>query len=234
MVDQPPRRAADREVEDAHRLRRRDLGVLPQRPREVGHARVDALREDVRLEARRPQVAPDGEGLVADGVAVGEGGEELVDAPRGGLHSAGGRRSPQGEALERLLAPGLQLPPAPAAAARGCFRSCTSRLEARHLQDEVVQQVRVGGVELRLPREGRDHRASGSRTASAAGAAGAAPTPSARTAAAAAVDRLRVEGEVPAAGRLQDLASRSADLRSCGSSTGCSGCAGDLRAPRRR
>jgi hypothetical protein len=40
---------------------------------------VRVLREDVRLVAGRPQVPLQGERIVADRVAVGERGEQLVD-----------------------------------------------------------------------------------------------------------------------------------------------------------
>jgi len=43
---------------------------------------VHALGEDVGPEPGPAQVALDGQGLVADGVAVGERGEELVDGGR--------------------------------------------------------------------------------------------------------------------------------------------------------
>jgi hypothetical protein len=75
------RRAADREVEEAHRLRRGHLPVFPQRAREVGHPGMDLLGEDVRRVAGGTQVSLDGESLVRDRVAIGQGGQELVDAP---------------------------------------------------------------------------------------------------------------------------------------------------------
>ena len=41
--------------------------------------RMGVLREDVRVEPGRAQMALDGERIVAHGIAVGEGGHELVD-----------------------------------------------------------------------------------------------------------------------------------------------------------
>ena len=79
VVDEPPGRAPDREMEEADRVGGRDLVVLPERPRAGGHAGVDALGEDVGFEAGAPEVTLDREGLVADGVAVGERGQDLVD-----------------------------------------------------------------------------------------------------------------------------------------------------------
>jgi hypothetical protein len=84
VVHEPAGRAADREVEEADRLRRGDLPVLPERPGQAGHPRVHGLREDVGPEARPAEVALDGQGLVADGVAVGEGGQDLVHVGRPG------------------------------------------------------------------------------------------------------------------------------------------------------
>jgi hypothetical protein len=40
---------------------------------------MGVLREDVRLEAGRAEVGLDGQRIAADGIAVGEGGHELVD-----------------------------------------------------------------------------------------------------------------------------------------------------------
>ena len=48
VVDEPPRCAADGEMEDAHRFRGRHLLVLGERPRQVRHARMHLLRENVR------------------------------------------------------------------------------------------------------------------------------------------------------------------------------------------
>ena len=53
---------------------------------QVGHPRLDLLGKDVRLEARRSQVLLDGLRLVADGVAVAQGGQQLVDAPGAAAH----------------------------------------------------------------------------------------------------------------------------------------------------
>ena len=79
VVDEPAGGAADREVEDAHGVRRGHLPVLPERAREVGDARVHQLREDVRLVPGRAQLPLDRQGLVPDRVAVAERGEDLVD-----------------------------------------------------------------------------------------------------------------------------------------------------------
>jgi hypothetical protein len=78
-MDQPSRGAPDRKVEDAHRLRRGDRPILPERPRQVRHARVNQLREDLGLVTRRAQLALDGQRLVSDRVAVGQRGEQLVN-----------------------------------------------------------------------------------------------------------------------------------------------------------
>jgi hypothetical protein len=40
------------------------------------------LREDVGVEPGRAEVSLEGQGVAADGVAVGEGGQELVDRAR--------------------------------------------------------------------------------------------------------------------------------------------------------
>ena len=88
VVDEPPGGAADREVEEADGLRRGDLAVLPERPGQAGHARMHALREDVGRESGPAQVALDGQGLVADGVAVGQSGQDLVDVGRAGTGHA--------------------------------------------------------------------------------------------------------------------------------------------------
>src|SRR5262249_51230541 len=85
------RGAADREVEEADRLRPRDLAVLPERPRERGHARVDLLREDVGVEPLAAEMALDDERFVADGIAVGERGQELMDLL---LHAVARSRTP--------------------------------------------------------------------------------------------------------------------------------------------
>ena len=88
---QAARGAPDGEVEEAHRLRGGLALVLPQGTGQVGHPGVHLLGEDVRGVARRPEVGLDGQGLVADGVAVGEGGQELVHPARpvgpGAAHS---------------------------------------------------------------------------------------------------------------------------------------------------
>ena len=51
---------------------------------------MDALGEDVGAEAGAPEAGLDGEGVVGYGVAVGEGGQHLVDLGRAGpAHAAG-------------------------------------------------------------------------------------------------------------------------------------------------
>jgi hypothetical protein len=84
-MDEAARGAADREVKETHGLGSRDLLVLRKRAGQLGHARVDLLREDVRLEAGAAQVSLNGQGLVANGVAVGKCGQHLVDAARHAL-----------------------------------------------------------------------------------------------------------------------------------------------------
>jgi hypothetical protein len=87
-VHEAARGAPYREVEEADGLRRGDLAVLPERPGQAGHAWVHALCEDVGREARPAQVPLDGQGLVADGVAVGERGQDLVDPSGAGTGHA--------------------------------------------------------------------------------------------------------------------------------------------------
>ena len=114
VVDQAAGGAADREVEDADGVGRRDLPVLEERARQVRDPRVHQLREDVRLVARGAQLALDRERLVADRVAVGERSEELVDLHRPGSRGRSARRAPGGltlpqHVLERLRAPRQRL-----------------------------------------------------------------------------------------------------------------------------
>ena len=175
----------------------------------------------------RAQVLLDGEGLVADGVAVGEGGQELVDAPRRGLHSAGGRRPSRTISSSVLFAPGLEFR-ARLHLQGAVLEVLHLEVQPRHLEGEVVQEVRVGGVELRLAREGGDHRGRVPEQLLHR----AQPPPhrlqrAARAAAAAAVDRLRVEGEVPPAGGLEDLA-QQARLQVVGLEHGVQRVLGDL------
>ena len=70
----------------------------------MGHPRLDLLREDVRLEAGRAQVLLYGLGLVADGVAVAQGSQELMHTPGAhglpGLSGAGGQARTVGAAVE--------------------------------------------------------------------------------------------------------------------------------------
>ena len=82
---------ADREMEHAECVGPGRSLVLGKRTGETRHLRVNLLREDVRLVAAAPEVTADGQSLVPDGVAVGEGGEDLVNGPW--LHAAFARRA---------------------------------------------------------------------------------------------------------------------------------------------
>ena len=65
----------------------RQLAVID---REIFEARVGGLDEDLRLVAGGAQHALDAEHLVADGVAVAERGEDLMNRRRHGLGCAAG------------------------------------------------------------------------------------------------------------------------------------------------
>ena len=132
--------------------------VLPERAREVGDARVDELREDVRLVPGRAQLALDRERLVADRVAVAR-------APRAaGGPSSRPRPRPSPSSRNADHRPRASSPAAPApragrrAAGCGFAAPATSRLSARQLEHEVVEQVDGEAVEVGLARERRDHR----------------------------------------------------------------------------
>ena len=111
----------------------------------------------------RAQVPLDGQRLVADGVAVGEGGQELVDAPRRGrAHSAPASRpapaAPATIASSVFSRRAWNSSARPAAAGSRLLEVLHLEVQARHLQARLCRRCDVGGVQVRLARQGGDHR----------------------------------------------------------------------------
>ena len=121
------------------------------------------LGEDVGLVAGRAQLPLDRERLVADRVAVGERGEQLVD-PHVPAHAS--RRPParpscglalRQHVLERLV-PARQRLDAARELQVAVAELAELEVEPGQLEHQVVEQVRGEAVEVGLARERRDHR----------------------------------------------------------------------------